>query len=84
MRERDLARPTLGAKPFSGATPTAAELRDYHRRHCAQCGGPFGLIRRQRAGKQFCSAQCVAEYSERARHEGKSRPHWYAFLYQRR
>jgi hypothetical protein len=84
MRERDPARSIPGAKLFSGETPTAAELRDFRRKHCAQCGRPFGLTRRQRAGKQFCSAQCVAEFTGEARDPVQARSHWYDFLYQRR
>ena len=84
MRERDPARPLAGAQSFSGETPTASELRKFRRKHCAQCGRPFGLTRRQRAGRQFCSAQCVAEYIGSADDGGRTRSHWYDFLTQRR
>ncbi len=84
MSERDAVRPVPEAPSFSGETPTAAELRDFRRKHCAQCGRPFGLTRRQRAGKQFCSAQCVADYTAEARAGGQVRAHWYDFLHLRR
>jgi hypothetical protein len=76
MRERDPAQPSLGANPFSGEAPTQANLREFRRKHCAQCGRPFGLTRRRRAGKQFCSAQCVREYDA----QSEARAHWYDFL----
>jgi len=76
MPERDPAQPFLGANPFSGEAPT--NLREFRRRRCAQCGRPFGLTRRRRAGMQFCSAQCVRDYEA----QNEARAHWYDFLYQ--
>lgn len=82
MSEHDQAQPTLGAKLFSGETPTAEDLREFRRTHCSQCGRPFGLTRRRHAGKQFCSAPCVAEFAAANREQARS--HWYDFLFQGR
>jgi hypothetical protein len=80
MRERHPAQPPLGANPFSGKS--TGDAREFRRKRCAQCGRPFGLIRRQRGGRQFCSAQCLIEYTQGAR--AAPRSHWYDFIYQRR
>ena len=82
MSEHDQAQPVLGAELFSVETLTAGELREFRRTHCAQCDGPFGLIRRRHAGKQFCSAACVAEYTADMRDRARPRSHWYDFLFQ--
>ncbi len=49
--------------------------RDARRKRCAQCGKPFGLMRRNHAGMQFCSRPCVEKYTENIRVavEAKSR-----------
>jgi hypothetical protein len=39
-------------------------------KHCYQCNGRFGLIRRRFALKQFCSKECVDKY--RADSDGKA------------
>lgn len=30
---------------------------------CANCGGPFGMVRKARWGKQFCSTSCRDAHS---------------------
>ena len=84
MTQPDQARFALGENEFSAASTAAAEARAYRRQRCGQCGGPFGLIRRRRAGRQFCSAQCVESYADGVRKAVEARARWYEFLYQRR
>ena len=74
MSDREPAQPSLGENSFAGALPPA-ELR---RRRCAHCGGPFGLTRRQRAGKQFCSAKCMA--ASGAGGQAPAWPRWLALI----
>lgn len=79
MRERDPAQPPLGGNHFRAIALT---MRANCAAGAAQCGRPFGLIRRHRGGKQFCSVQCLSDYTDGARVE--PRLHGYDFLYQRR
>jgi len=81
MSDRDPVRLTLGGKPFSNQTQTTPESGEIRRNRCAQCGRPFGLTRRHRAGKQFCSTRCMTEYKGSARRE-RARSNWFDFFTQ--
>lgn len=62
------------------SAPSAPSRIAAARNCCGQCGNPFGLVRRRRAGKQFCSAQCVEAYAEEARKATEASARWHAFL----
>ena len=51
-------RPPPGAETDSGSRAPAVA----NRKRCAHCQGPFGLIRRRRSGRQFCSIACMVLY----------------------
>lgn len=56
---------------------------DPRRKRCAQCGRPFGLVRRRRGGMQFCSSACLNEQAESARNAFRDKARWFEFLSQR-
>ena len=84
MSDRDPARPPPGEESFADEAHAAPELREIRRTVCAQCGGPFGLTRRHRAGKQFCSTRCMTEYKGSIRREPQTRSYWFDFFTQHR
>lgn len=84
MSQPDPAQFSLGESEFSSAPPAASDEKAYARKRCGQCGGPFGLMRRRRASKQFCSAKCAELNADGVRKAVEARTRWYAFLYQRR
>ncbi len=53
------------------------------RKRCAQCGKPFGLVRRRRAGKHYCSAVCMDKHAASIRDAIREKIRWYDFLTQR-
>ena len=69
------ARPLPEAEPVSASQEAAVP-----RRRCAHCDGPFGLVRRRRAGRQFCSVACMESYDERLRRAAQARGRWFDFL----
>lgn len=81
MNEQEQAQASLGANAFPAVVSGPPES---DRKRCAQCGKPFGLIRRRRAGKQFCSARCVDDHADGVRKAVEAKARWYEFLYQRR
>lgn len=84
MTQPDQAQFPLGENEFSSVPPAAPEFREHRRKRCGQCGGPFGLIRRRRGGKQFCSAKCAEQNADGVRKAVEAKARWYEFLYQRR
>ncbi|MBI1204097.1 MAG: hypothetical protein GC182_16470 [Rhodopseudomonas sp.] len=50
------------------------------RKRCAQCGKPFGLVRRRRAGMQFCSNACLTEQAQGAHRAVREKARWFEFL----
>ena len=58
----------------------ASKRPELQRNRCVQCGRPFGLVRRRRAGRQFCSAACMDEQIESARKAIQDKIRWYEFL----
>ena len=84
MNDHQQAQFSLGENDYSSVPPAAPALREYRRKRCGQCGGPFGLMRRRRAGKQFCSQKCADLQADGVRKAIAVRARWYEFLYQRR
>jgi hypothetical protein len=72
------ARPLPGAAPFSSASEAEAAIAG--RRRCAQCHGPFGLIRRRRGGRQFCCSACMEAHDEAVRHAVQAKARWLDFI----
>jgi hypothetical protein len=74
IRRRDLPMTDLtDARPSPDAEPVSAS---HARNRCAHCGGPFGLIRRRRAGRQFCCAFCVEAYDDAMRRSVQAKARW--------
>jgi hypothetical protein len=69
------AWPQPDAEAISGSPDGASS-----RRRCAHCQGSFGLIRRRRAGRQFCSVACMEAYDEAMRRSVRARARWLDFL----
>jgi hypothetical protein len=66
-----------------GNPGTVAQAGTVVRRpRCDQCGGPFGLIRRRKIGRQFCSVKCMAAHA-RAPNALEPRHRWYDILQRR-
>jgi hypothetical protein len=84
MNEQRQAQFSLGEGGIGSVSPAAIDAHDGRRKRCVQCGGPFGLMRRRRAGKQFCSQKCADQHADGVRKAVAVRARWYAFLYQRR
>jgi hypothetical protein len=84
MNERRQVQFSLGEGDIALASSAAVCAQDGRRKRCVQCGGPFGLMRRRRAGKQFCSQKCADQHADGVRKAVAIRARWYAFLYQGR
>jgi hypothetical protein len=84
MNEQGQFRFSLGNSGIAPISPAAIDTQDRRRKRCVQCGGPFGLMRRRRAGKQFCSQKCADQHADGVRKAIAVRMRWYEFLYQRR
>jgi hypothetical protein len=84
MNEHQHAQFSLGENDYSPVPLAASDAREYRRKRCGQCGGPFGLMRRRRAGKQFCSQKCAEQHADGVCKAVAVRARWYEFLYQRR
>lgn len=84
MTEQDQAQSSLGTDGVSAAPASEPELQARLGKRCAQCGRPFGLVRRHRAGKQFCSERCLEEYSNARRDGAEGTTRWFEFLHRRR
>jgi ribosomal protein S14 len=67
----------------SSAAVPASNHSEPQRNRCAQCGRPFGLVRRRRAGQQFCSAACMDKQVESVRQAVQDKARWYEFLTRR-
>jgi hypothetical protein len=83
MRESDPAQSSSGTNDFCEG-PQQASVSQGLGKRCAQCGRPFGLVRRRRAGKQFCSARCVDDHATAVRKAVEAWANWLDFLQQRR
>jgi hypothetical protein len=84
MNEHRQAQFALSENDYSSISSAAPDARGYRRKRCGQCGGPFGLMRRLRAGKQFCSQKGADQQADGVRKAIAMRARWYEFLYQRR
>jgi hypothetical protein len=69
-------RPPPGAETDSGSRATVVA----NRKRCAHCQGPFGLIRRRRSGRQFCSIACMDGYDDAQRRAVQAKARWLEFL----
>ena len=69
-------RPLPGAEPIA-ASPDAAPVG---RRRCAHCHGPFGMVRRRRSGRQFCSVACMDGYDDALRETVRAKARWYDLI----
>ena len=65
-------RPPPGAETDSGSRAPAVA----NRKRCAHCQGPFGLIRRRRSGRQFCSIACMDRYDDAQRRAVQAKARW--------
>jgi len=70
------ARPPPGAEADSTSRAAVAP----HRKRCAHCHGPFGLIRRRRSGRQFCSVVCMDGYDDAQRRAVQAKALWLDIL----
>ncbi len=61
MNEKQKAQSARDRDEFFTNQPTVTNRYASIRKRCAQCGEPFGLIRRRRTGMQFCSLSCLNE-----------------------
>ena len=84
MNEQRQAQFALDDGGITSVSPAAIDSQDGRRKRCVHCGGPFGLMRRRRAGKQFCSQKCADQHADGVRKAVAIRARWYAFLYQGR
>jgi len=75
MIESTDVRPAPGANAIS--EPNAAPMR---RSRCAHCDGPFGMIRRRRSGRQFCSATCMERFDDAMREQVRAKARWYDLI----
>jgi hypothetical protein len=75
MIEPTDVRPLPGADAF--ADPNHAPAR---RSRCAYCNGPFGMIRRRRSGRQFCSVVCMERYDDAMRETVQAKARWYGLI----
>jgi hypothetical protein len=75
MFEPTDVRPLPGADAF--AEPNTAAAR---RSRCAHCNGPFGMIRRRRSGRQFCSVACMDGYDDALRQTVRAKARWYDLI----
>ena len=83
MDEQTQVQPAPDEGDHPSMTTPALERNETQRKRCAQCGRPFGLVRRRRAGQQFCSAACMDKQVETARQAVRDKIRWYEFLTQR-
>jgi hypothetical protein len=72
MIDETESRPPPGAEAVFD--PRAAAVAQ--RRRCAHCHGPFGLIRRRRSGRQFCSVACMDGYDDAQRRVVQAKARW--------
>jgi hypothetical protein len=84
MNEQRQVQFLLGEGDVASGSPAAVRAQDGRRKCCVQCGGPFGLMRRRRAGKQFCSQKCADQHADGVRKAVAIRARLYAFLYEGR
>jgi hypothetical protein len=73
----------MDAETASTTSTTAAGYTDRERKRCACCGNPFGLIRRRRGGKQFCSIVCMEKVGGGGVKSAKTAQRWYEFFRRR-
>ncbi|HWE77355.1 MAG TPA: hypothetical protein VG270_02440 [Pseudolabrys sp.] len=72
MIESTDVRPLPGAEAVP--EPNTARAR---RSRCAHCNGPFGMIRRHRSGRQFCSVRCMDGFDDALREAVRAKARWY-------
>lgn len=65
-------RPPPGAETNSGSRAAMVTSR----KRCAHCHGPFGLIRRRRSGRQFCSIACMDGHDDAQRRAVQAKARW--------
>jgi hypothetical protein len=75
MIESTDVRPSPGADLLSEPNPLPGR-----RARCAHCNGPFGMIRRHRSGRQFCSARCMDGFDDALRETVRAKVRWYDLI----
>jgi hypothetical protein len=75
MIEPTDVRPSPGADAFANSPAAPAP-----RSRCAHCNGPFGMIRRRRSGRQFCSVPCMERYDDALRQTVRAKARWYDLI----
>jgi hypothetical protein len=69
---------------FLATPPEGEDPVDVRRKGCARCGNPFGLVRRRRHGRQFCSVACMDKGVDSVGMAGGVKTLWHAFFGPRR
>ena len=75
MIESTDVRPLPGANAFSESDHAPARGN-----RCAHCNGPFGMIRRRRSGRQFCSVGCMDGFDDALRETVRAKARWYDLI----
>lgn len=72
-----------GFFPLFETDDNAPDGADLHRKRCARCSKPFGLVRHNHAGQQFCSVLCMEERVGAVHEAATAKLRWYEFFYRR-
>ena len=75
MIEHTDVRPAPGADAIADSTHATAR-----RSRCAHCHGPFGMIRRRRSGRQFCSVACMDGFDDALRDTVRAKARLYDLI----
>ena len=67
-------------RPLPGADAFESNAAPARRSRCAHCDGPFGMIRRRRSGRQFCSVTCMECYDDALRETVRAKARWYGLV----
>jgi hypothetical protein len=76
-------RSTSGYSPVQGLARTMKRRpasEEAGMKHCAQCGGKFGLIRRRWFGYQFCSSSCRDNFFDKLALDRERLRKWLGYL----
>jgi len=75
MTESTDVRPSPGTDAMAEFSHARAR-----RSRCAHCNGPFGMIRRRRSGRPFCSVACMDGYDDALRETVRAKARWYDLI----